>query len=146
MVRQIGGSLNLQYVLVSIVDGVRSITAARRVSVWLLLAERLRSRIESRFATAGSAGLTASFGVAEMPSGRLVAGGAGGSGRRGAVRGEARRPRLRAVVGRHLRAPHTRRRHSAGKLDACHLGLTRAAVRTSSQVAMAVDLGCVQPT
>jgi methyl-accepting chemotaxis protein len=36
MVREIGGSLNLKYVLESVVDGVATTTGARRVVVWLV--------------------------------------------------------------------------------------------------------------
>jgi diguanylate cyclase (GGDEF)-like protein len=36
MVREIGGSLNLKYVLEAVVDGVSTVTGARRVVVWLV--------------------------------------------------------------------------------------------------------------
>jgi diguanylate cyclase (GGDEF)-like protein len=36
MVREIGGSLNLKYVLESVIDGVASVTGAERVVVWLV--------------------------------------------------------------------------------------------------------------
>jgi diguanylate cyclase (GGDEF)-like protein len=36
MVREIGGSLNLKYVLESVVDGVSTVTSAQRVVVWLV--------------------------------------------------------------------------------------------------------------
>jgi diguanylate cyclase (GGDEF)-like protein len=72
MVREIGGSLNLSYVLQSVVEGVQFVTGAERVGVWLL---------DEAQATLSPAGGAAAGTGAPPPSGEPVEVGTGVIGR-----------------------------------------------------------------